>query len=113
MPSTVEQVHHMATHDGQPDGLEFRDRTETLLERAMDKYDHATSGHSSSLLDRPGISVHSDTDDKPDVAPPAGDILPTIAEEHGGADDLEDGGTDEPPEPATVHVADSPEPATP
>ena len=101
----------MATQDGQPDGLEFRDRTETLLERTADKYNQVTFRHPPSLLDHRGISVQNQISDKPDgVVPFTGDILPTIKEEHEAADDP-DANTDGSPEPVTVHVADSPEPA--
>ena len=101
----------MATQDDQPDGLEFRDRTETLLERTTDKFDQMTSRHLPSLFDCPGVSVDNQTGDKPDgVTPCPGDSLPTIAEETIDADDS-DTDTDEPPKPVTVHVADSPEPA--
>ena len=53
----------MATEDGQPDGLEFRDRIETLMERMTDKFDQLTSRHLASLLDYLGVTVDDQAGD--------------------------------------------------
>ena len=78
------------------------------------EYEQASHGHPASLLDRPGISVNGATDDDPDETPLATDVLPTIAEAHEDEEeDAPDGGdTGEPQRLTTVHVADTPEPAT-
>ena len=104
----------MATQDGQPDGLEFGDRTNTLIERTTGEYEQTSDRHPASLLDRPGISVNGAADDDPDDAPPATDILPTIAEAHEDEEEdaPDDDDTGEPQRQTTVHVADTPEPAT-
>ena len=63
-PLTVYRVHHMATHDSQPGGLKFCNRTEILLERtAADEFDQLTSHHQAHLLNHLGFLVNSQPGD--------------------------------------------------